>query len=325
MDNVPRIIYLGGFGRSGTTLIERLLGELPGVCAVGEVVHMWRRGIALGERCGCGEPFPGCRFWSQVGDAAFGGWERVDTGRVARLRSAVDRNRFIPLLARPALRPGFARELDEYLSYYRRLYAAIGEVSGCDAIVDSSKHASLAFCLRSCPDLDVRVVHVVRDSRAVAHSWTTRVARPDSAGVSHMRTYAPAASAAQWNAQNLALHMLARAGAPPLRVRYEDLVRAPETALREIAAFAGIAPGEPNGTGALPFLGGDGDRRWAQLGTAHTASGNPMRFLAGKIAIRQDERWRTAMPAAQRRIVTALTLPLLARYGYIPTSRNPGR
>src|SRR5713101_2080953 len=52
----PRILYLGGLGRSGSTLIERLLGELPGVCAVGEVVHMWRRGVVEGERCGCGEP-----------------------------------------------------------------------------------------------------------------------------------------------------------------------------------------------------------------------------------------------------------------------------
>jgi hypothetical protein len=316
MDKLPRIIYLGGLGRSGSTLIERLLGELPGVCALGEVVHMWRRGIALGERCGCGEPFPGCRFWRQVGEVGFGGWDRVDTCRVTQLRSAVDRNRFIPLLARPGLRPGFGRGLDEYLSYYRRLYAAVGEVSGCDAVVDSSKHASLAFCLRSCPDLDVRVVHVVRDSRAVAHSWTTRVARPDSED-SHMRTYAPVASAAQWNAQNLALHLLAHAGAPTLRVRYEDLVEAPEAALRGIAAFAEIAADEPGGAGAMPFLGRDRDGPWAQLGTAHTASGNPMRFLTGKIPIRQDERWRTAMPAAQRRAVTALTLPLLARYGYM--------
>jgi hypothetical protein len=41
-----------------------------------------------------------------------------------------------------------------------------------------------------------------------------------------------------------------------------------------------------------------------------------MRFATGSVAIRPDDRWRTAMPAGQRRAVTALTLPLLARYGY---------
>src|SRR5450755_566845 len=77
-NNRPRVVYLGGLGRSGTTLLERLLGELPGVCSVGEVVHLWQRGIAEAERCGCGEPLPGCPFWRKVGEIAFGGWAHAD-------------------------------------------------------------------------------------------------------------------------------------------------------------------------------------------------------------------------------------------------------
>ena len=96
-----RVIYLGGLGRSGSTLVERLLAELPGVCSVGEVVHLWQRGVVEDERCGCGEPFGGCGFWREVGQAAFGGWDRLDVGRVAELRGAVDRTRHIPLLAAP--------------------------------------------------------------------------------------------------------------------------------------------------------------------------------------------------------------------------------
>ena len=308
----PRILYLGGLGRSGSTLIERLLGELPGVCAVGEVVHMWRRGVVEGERCGCGEPFGECPFWRLVGKSAFAGWDRVDAGRVAALQGMVDRTRFVPQLAAPAMRPAFRRALDEYTSYYQRIYAAIAEASGCSFIVDSSKHASLAFCLGRCPDLDLRIVHVVRDSRAVAYSWTKKVNRPDAASVTYMTRYSPATSAAQWNLQNGAMHLLARTGTPVLRVRYEDAARAPEATLRKIAAFAGL----PAGGSALAFLGGaDGDR-WAKLSAAHTASGNPMRFATGRIPIRQDENWRIAMPAGQRRMVTALTLPLLSRYGY---------
>jgi len=308
----PRVLYLGGLGRSGSTLIERLLGELPGVCAVGEVVHMWRRGIVEGERCGCGEPFGECPFWRLVGKAAFGGWDRVDIGRVAALQRTVDRTRFVPQLAAPAMRPAFRRALDEYMSYYQRIYAAIAEASGCSFIVDSSKHASLAFCLGRCQDLDLRIVHVVRDSRAVAYSWTKEVNRPDGAAGSYMTRYSPATSAVQWNVQNGAMHLLARTGTPILRVRYEDAARAPEAVLRGIAAFAGLAVAG----GALRFLGGAGDDRWAEFRAAHTASGNPMRFTTGRIPIRCDESWRTAMPTGQRRIVTALTLPLLSHYGY---------
>ncbi len=308
----PRILYLGGLGRSGSTLIERLLGELPGVCAVGEVVHMWRRGVVEGERCGCGEPFGECPFWRLVGKSAFAGWDRVDAGRVAALQGMVDRTRFVPQLAAPAMRPAFRRALDEYTSYYQRIYAAIAEASGCSFIVDSSKHASLAFCLGRCPDLDLRIVHVVRDSRAVAYSWTKKVDRPDATAASYMTRYSPATAAAQWNVQNGAMHLLARTATPILRVRYEDAVRAPEAVLRNIAAFAGLATAGR----ALRFVGGAGNDRWAEFHAAHTASGNPMRFTTGRIPIRPDEEWRTAMPAGQRRMVTTLTLPLLSHYGY---------
>jgi sulfotransferase family protein len=307
-----RVIYLGGMGRSGSTLAERLLGELPGACVGGELVHLWQRGLIENERCGCGAPFADCPFWSQVGLAAFGGWRTVDVNRIAGLRALVDRTRHIPALARQSLADQTRRDLAEYNSYYQRLYRAIAVTSGCPVVVDSSKHASLAFCL-SRADLDLRVIHVVRDSRAVAYSWSTKVARPESAAQSFMTRYSPTRAAAEWNMQNGALALLARSRTPVLRVRYEDLVSAVAATLERIAEFAGL----PIETGGFSFVGGSGQSQWAQLTAAHTASGNPMRFSTGKITIRADDRWRTAMPEAQRRTVTALTLPMLSHYGYV--------
>ena len=98
-----------------------------------------------------------------------------------------------------------------------------------------------------------------------------------------------------------------------LRVRYEDLVTAPEQTMLLLTAFAGLRA-EPS---ALDFISAEGDSRFAVLHEAHTASGNPMRFATGQVSIRGDERWTTAMPAAQRRAVTAMTLPLLRHYGYL--------
>jgi len=307
-----RVVYLGGMGRSGSTLAERLLGELPGVCVAGELVHLWQRGITDNERCGCGTPFADCAFWSAVADAAFGGWPNVDVGKIAELRAATDRTRFIPVLARKSLPEPTRRDLAAYTSYYQRLYQGIAAVSGCPIVVDSSKHASLAFCL-SHASLDLRVIHVVRDSRAVAYSWTTRVERPEAPGRSYMTRYSPVRAAREWNLQNGALQLLARSQTPVLRVRYEDLVSAVKPTLRQIAEFAGLSIDEPG----LDFIGGAGGAQWAELTPAHTVSGNPMRFSSGKIAIRSDDRWQTAMPDAQRRTVTALTLPLLSHYGYV--------
>ena len=114
-----------------------------------------------------------------------------------------------------------------------------------------------------------------------------------------------------WNIQNGAMHLLAHVGTPVQLLRYEDIVRGPEAVLGEIASFAGLPDIATTG-----FLGADRTNHWAELSVSHTVSGNPMRFSTGRIEIRGDERWRSAMPAAQSRAVTALTLPLLTRYGY---------
>ena len=309
----PRLLYLAGFGRSGSTLLERLLAELPGVCAAGEVVHLWQRGVREGERCGCGELFPACPFWRQIGSAAFGGWDRVDVDQVSRLRAGVDRSRFVPLLSEEHLRRRFLPGLDDYLAYYLRAYTAIAEVSKSEVVIDSSKHASLAYCLRSQADLDLRVVHMVRDSRAVAYSWSKVVSRPETTTETHLARYSATSAATRWNVQNGELELLARLGTPTLRIRYEDLVREPADTLRVIAGFAGL----PSDV-ALPFMPADRPGDWrADLGVAHTASGNPMRFATGPVPIRLDDKWRTAMLPGNRRTVTALTFPLLQRYGYL--------
>ena len=47
-----RVLFTGGLGRSGSTLIEKLLNELPPTFSVGETIHLWERGIRDAERCG---------------------------------------------------------------------------------------------------------------------------------------------------------------------------------------------------------------------------------------------------------------------------------
>ncbi|WP_460746656.1 sulfotransferase [Nocardiopsis oceani] len=296
-------------GRSGSTLIERLLGELPGFCSVGEVVHLWRRGLVENERCGCGLPFADCGFWAEVGKRAFGGWDRVDAHGVLRLKDSVDRTRFLPVLLNgPSGEGALAARSDRYTELYHRLYSAVAEVSGARVIVDASKHASLAACLRWRYGSRMRLLHVVRDPRAVAHSWGKRMARPDASPDSseqEMARYSAGRSALQWMTQNSSLDALARRGTPTLRVRYEDFVADPEGEFGRIADFAGHA-------GAPLALGEDVVR----LSEGHAVSGNPMRFRSGPVGVRADHGWREGLAPWRRRLVTMVTSPTRGRYGY---------
>jgi hypothetical protein len=211
---------------------------------------------------------------------------------------------------------GLLATATSYAGIYARLYAAIAQVSGCRVVVDSSKHASLAFCLRMSADIDLRVIHVVRDSRAVAYSWTKRIRRPEAADNSgeYMAMFSPARSALLWDALNLGFSLLARRGVPVRQIRYEDFLADPPGSMAQLAEFTS-GPGDFTDLIAA-FL----TRDRASVGVSHTASGNPMRFATGTITFRADEAWRDALPVRDRAIVSALTLPLLARYGYLRRS-----
>nr|WP_296072413.1 sulfotransferase [uncultured Actinoplanes sp.] len=302
---MARVLFLGGLGRSGTTLVERLLGELPGVCALGEVVHLWQRDLRDDERCGCGARFSACAFWTRVGAEAFGGWQNVDVDRVHALRDAVERTRHIPRLATAAEAPD---EVHEYAAFYARVYAAAAAVSGASVVVDSSKHSALAHVLRWAGGVDLRVVHVVRDPRGVAYSWTKTVARPETDGAEEMTRYSPGRSAMLWNAHNAAFGLLARRGVAVHRMRYEEFLADPRSRLLDLAAFAGL----PLGPSDLSFIG-DGH---ADLRVGHSAAGNPMRFTVGRLALRRDDAWKRSLPAGQRRLVGTVCAPMLRAYGY---------
>src|SRR5437868_6009135 len=225
---MDRVVFLAGLGRSGTTLLERALAELPGVQALGEVNHLWRRSLVDDELCGCGEPFSRCPYWQEVGAHAFGGWDNVDVAAVEAAQSEAMRLRHIAGLVRGGSAPSRAAEI--VANHHRRVYEAASAVADAPVVVDSSKHPALAYVLRRDPAVDLRVVHVVRDPRGVAYSWTKQVERPERRGSGSerwMTQYSPSASALLWLSHNSSTAMLRALGTRVLLVKYESFIREP--------------------------------------------------------------------------------------------------
>lgn len=301
----PVVLYIAGFGRSGTTLLERLLGEMSGVASLGEVVHLWERGLLRDELCGCGDPFSQCEMWQQIGKVAFGGWQNVDPREVLNLRAKVDRQRSIAKTSVPYLTPRVRSMLADYTNYYAAIYEAAREIYGARIVVDSSKHASLAFALSHNPRVDLRVAHMVRDARAVAHSWSRDVRRPESRGVENtMVQYSAVQSSLWWLSINTFVEALRLRRVPLTLLRYETLVADPVRALARIWDELNL-PGVPSV---------DVVNNSVELGMSHSVAGNPMRFSAGPTRLRADDAWRTQMDAGSRRMVSGLTWPLSWAY-----------
>jgi hypothetical protein len=197
-----------------------------------------------------------------------------------------------------------------------RLCRAIRDVSGGATIVDSTKHPSSAYVLARVPGLDLSIVHLVRDSRGVAYSWTKEIRKPEVTDAdAYLDMYHPARIAGRWMAYNGLLHAL-RTGSSIRSVflRYEDLIQDPQLSVAKIAHVAGtrLPREEVKGVGS----------NWVEVGSSHTIAGNPVRFAGSPLHLRVDAAWRTDMRTQDRLLVTGLTWPLLSAYGYVGRPRG---
>lgn len=314
------ILYIGALGRSGSTVLERLVATFPGHVAVGEVVHLWERGLRDDDLCGCGARFSACPFWQEVGERAYGGFGRLSVDGTIALKHAVDRNRFMPYLLAGERAPVAYRDaLARYGELLAPLYQAILGVSGARTVVDSSKHPSYAMVLWRVGGQDLRLVHLVRDARGVANSTRKVVVRPETAERrEEMERLGTATVGGRWLSHNTAFHLLARRGVPTAFVRYEDFARYPDLALQQIAWLTGDH--DLDVSAHLARLGADG----AAAPVVHSVAGNPIRLASGPVQVRLDEAWRHDLPRAERAKLAALTWPLRAAYRVHRPAPGPG-
>jgi hypothetical protein len=307
------VVYIAGSGRSGSTLLERILGALPGYVNVGELIDTFRRVVKFDELCGCGEAFSSCDFWVRVGKRAFGGWDLAFVEEVSHLQRDVARQRHLPLLVGPQRgSEGFQEKLKRYGEVYGALYAAILTESGARVVVDASKGTAQALAVSHGTGVDLRLVHLVRDARGVAFSWAKAgVNRPQgvTAGTT-MARHQPQLTAARWIRVQAEISATRRFLTASAMVRYEDLVSDPSAEI--IAMMAALEL--PIDDESLRHV----DGREVDLPLSHGLSGNPSRFKSGRQELRLDEQWRRDMARWDRLSTTTIAAGSLTRYRYLP-------
>ena len=251
-----KVLYIAGLPHSGTTLLARILGEVEGFFAAGEVYALSER-IEQGDLCGCGAPLGECPFWSSV------------LRHGADLKRLRTERRWIQGRTLPALMLGRdRRRVQEFRKALAGLYEAIAAESGADVIVDSSKSPTFSHIAERAPGVDLYVVHLVRDPRATSYSW--------SVDPHFHRTRGPAFGA-RWSLWNVELEALAARRRPRfLRLRFEDFLRNPEAETRRVLGLVGASDA------ALPFVSGDSVR----LPSHHMIEGHRSRFDTGLVDIR---------------------------------------
>ncbi len=204
----------------------------------------------------------------------------------------------------------------KHLARFKRNYHALAatalEVGDARILVDSSKQALQLKYLLSVPDLDVKVLRLVRDGRAVALTGIDKATFADAIDPAlryggagkHDGSQGDSMTQAtrNWLRSNEAGDSLVSQLDPSqwMRLRYEDLCQNPAKTLEAICGFLDLDPA--------------GIRLDFRSAKNHVV-GNGMRFDKSS-DIQLDERWRDYLSADDLKEFDRLGGKLNSSYGY---------
>jgi len=302
-----RLIFIGGSGRSGSTLLDLILNNHQQVQSVGEVSKIGRYARTNKEPCTCGHPVIDCPFWQQVERVVR---EQLDwpverrplleadpmlnPEKATRLGNLLQKAALIspwPRLARGVTRictPGHHLALQYSLHWYD----AIRRVTDAPVIVDSTKDPRRLKMLYLAAPAQYRLLYMIRDGRAVTASAMRRKGQAMGAAARHWRhTH----RRGLWAARHVA-------DSRKMTVSYECLASEPEHTVHRVCEFLD-----------LPF---DPDMLRLRKTESHNIAGNPMRFRAEERTIELDERWRSELSHADLAEFDRIAGALNRRFGY---------
>jgi sulfotransferase family protein len=222
MVDEKKLIYIAGYGRSGSTILNILLLQPDGVVGMGELINVFQSGWTVNRNCSCGEKTLECPFWGKVKDA----WEINSNYSIQKYASIQKKYRRIfamPYLFWLRLFPD--KRYKKFKEDTELLYDVIFKVSGCNTIIDSSKDASWLYLMKN-TNLNPSIIHLVRDGRSVLKS----IRRLWRKGVKPKSTFSIALS---WVGNNIMVEILKR-NTKNIFIKYEDLISAPEKVLDKI-------------------------------------------------------------------------------------------
>jgi hypothetical protein len=288
-------LFIFSAGRSGSTLLDLMVGAHPKVASLGEITYL-PRSFKRNAMCSCGLPVRECSFWDTLA-------EKIRQRMGPDLRKApydldlgfmyathhVDRDKQTPpyvlgwkllhALFMLRTRLGIAL-LDPLLSKLYRtidnnfsLFDLVREEANAAVVVDSSKAYVKGLAMYRRRPERVRAILLSRDGRGVLYS-RMREGILREAGLKVWQTY-----------YSRALPLIEKSIRPEhlLRVKYEELVSDPAGSANRIFEFLG-----------LPKL--EGDIAFASR-VQHMPEGNDTR-LRGLSNIKLDEAWRREMSPA---------------------------
>jgi len=293
----PLMVYIAGYGRSGSTLLDMILGSHEDIIGTGELTFLFNEVLA-GRPCACGQPLVDCSLWGPV-------LERVRKSGFTWHEAAAITRDSDGLLSRHPDPAGYA-------TLWTELITALRDESGRSVVVDSSKSARRTVrrtrMLRAHTPNSLRTIHLVRDPADVMRSVERGTNTSLEAGVEGGTRLGVLRSLLGWIVANTLVEFVRRRSREPLLlVRYEDLVGDPRATLGRVGAFIGCdlsAVASQVTAGEIP--------------AGHGVGGNRMR-RGPAVRLQAPDRSGSPPTPPYVRLLALLVWPLRRRYGYRET------
>jgi hypothetical protein len=300
-----RFVYLTSPPFSGSTLFSFLANTHPEIATVGEMTGPVPSQDPETYQCSCGERIRACPFWKQIAAQMKERDFSFDCGNFAtsiRLGNSTQAQRLLSgsLLSSVLedmrdgmlkLWPSQNRRLRTVAARIEALAESVLQVTQKSVFLDASKNPMTIRHLSRLPGIELRVVHLVRDVRGAAFS---KRKNKDESNWNRAIT--------SWVRKNRTIErQLQRLTADNwIRIRYEDICRAPADTMNRFFRFCGLQPL------VLP-------QDFSSM--RHHIVGNRMR-LANFGQIQLDEAWRRMLTPEEVNVAIEIAGTMHLRYGY---------
>ena len=269
-----RNIYILGYGRSGSTLLEGLLAEKSGRTAIGESCYLYSRGISLDPLCSCGSRTRECSFWSEIIQHQGRNFSDEEIVELADLRERYESTQRLVLNMIARLFKGSGVRL--YGDAISKLYSHLRERK--INYIDSSKMPGRVIWMPRKIRADTDFILLLRDPRGVAYSNTKLKKIVGLETDSYMPTFSVTRSFIAHILNTLMCLFVTKIYNLSCKfILYEDFVRNPEMVIAQ-------------------YKKSERDGNFSS--ECHSFSGNPSRFKEQK-EIKLDDEWVRRLPKRQ--------------------------
>lgn len=223
-----KVIYIAGYSRSGSTILDTLLGDAPDCFGCGEIIYLSDE-LEHERQCSCQESYDKCSVWSDIVKTSL----RLD---YTEINKALDGR----------VKEGSKYSKAEYEENNLEVFDAIARKTGSQFLVDSSKSArDAAYRIRNLYDLygsRLYVIHITRHLHSVMSSYYTTGSNWAAEGYIKEKPFRVERAAIGWRLANQLVMQQSKdiEDLNYIRLKLESLTESPIYSLTKLEKFTGL-------------------------------------------------------------------------------------